>query len=771
MMEFSWELQHVLSGLKRNLLQPQVNKFLRPHSAIWGTAHNNFPSLADEIMALLPMQEKKRQFLSVCLAAYLLDPSKAPAAAPAWMETQLPIPEIIGFQTTLEELLIWQWDRAAFPVLDNRGKNDTIYYALVAASPGGSHPLMPSWIGDVLAADAQDAVTIAAELARKTCPETGFFFWPFINPQKPTHDRSLGLPVYLSFLSVAGRTQIPPIIATGEITLQGRLVPVQGVQHKCDKACEKQYKRFIYPEDGSQLEKRRDFTPVGVNSIEEAATEWGLKQRSDTDEQGTGQQTRHRETGTESDGAVQTQAYFEDIQLHILNALRKARTTIHIAVAWFTDPEIFDLLCKKQQAGVKVELIIVNDSINRKSPIQYEKLSELGGLFLMIGDKKKSSAIMHNKFCVIDGVTVITGSYNWSKQAQENWENITIISGDTAFARQFLQEFSAIQDHATGEAAKQGLDHGKIMQRLEALRHVIDLDDDDDIELQLTKLKRLIPEGEVLEEVQTIIGLVASGNNREAVTKISEYVSIRKQVALYVDPEIPWLKLELKALEIQVCAIENEKAELEKLLHLFDVRYYIEAGVIVRKILKLRVELLEDEAKANPAKEPDAEEARQDYESFNKNYEDSQSQTIQELDEDQTEELKTLFRNCSKMCHPDKVAEADKAEATKLFSRLNEANEQNDLDTVREIYENLKNGIFSTMSATITDLTVLLKQVDRMRAKLKELSKGIAVLKATETFRKVSAINDWNEYFSNLKEQLQQELERLEAQCTTKKPS
>ena len=763
MMEFSWELQHVLSGLKRNLLQQQVTKFLRPHIAIWGTENNNFPSLADEIMALLPTQEKKRQFLSVCLAAYLLDPSKAPAAAPAWMQKQSPISEIIGIQAPIGELLTWQWDRAAFPVLDNRGKNDTIYYALVAASPGESHPLMPSWISDVIAADAQDAVTVAAELAQKASPESGYFFWPFINPEKPTHDRSLGLPVYLSFFSVAGRTNIPPIIATGEITLQGRLVPVQGVQHKCDKACEKQYKRFIYPEDGSRLEIRRDFTPVGVNNLEEAAIEWGLKQRNNS-EQHTGRQSQHTQAGAETNSTAQTQAYFDDIQLHILNALRKARNTIHIAVAWFTDQEIFDLLCKKQQAGVRVELIIVNDAINRKSPIQYEKLSELGGLFLMIGDKKKSSAIMHNKFCVIDGVTVITGSYNWSKQAQENWENITIISGDTSFAQQFLQEFSAIQDHATGEAAKQGLDHGKIMQRLEALRHVIDLDDDDDIELQLTKLKRLIPEGEALEEVQVIICLVASGNNSEAVTKISEYVSIRKQVAIYVDPEIPELKLELKALEIQLGALENERSELEKQLHYFQFRYHIELGDILRKIFKRRVEQLENEAETNPDKEVKAEEARQDYESFNRSYEESQNQPVQELDNDELEELKTLFRACSKMCHPDVVAESDKAEATKLFSKLNEANEKNDVETLREIYDNLKNGHFSTMSATITDAQILLKQVVRMRNKLKELSKNIAVLKATETYKKVSAISDWNEYFSDLKEQLQQELERMEAQ-------
>jgi len=125
---------------------------------------------------------------------------------------------------------------------------------------------------------------------------------------------------------------------------------------------------------------------------------------------------------------MQTQAYFDDIQLHILHALRKATTSIHIAVAWFTDPEIFEQLCQKAASGIRVELMVVNDSINRNNSIEYERLRELGGVFMMVGDKKKSSAIMHNKFCVIDCSNVITGSYNWSRQAQQNSENITVIS-------------------------------------------------------------------------------------------------------------------------------------------------------------------------------------------------------------------------------------------------------------------------------------------------------------------------------------------------------
>jgi hypothetical protein len=197
----------------------------------------------------------------------------------------------------------------------------------------------------------------------------------------------------------------------------------------------------------------------------------------------------------------------------------------------------------------------------------------------MVGDKRKKSAIMHNKFCVIDGATVITGSYNWSKQAQENWENITIIGDHPELARQFLLEFEAIIEKNAGRGSE-GVDQGRIVSRLEALRYVIDLDDDDDTHLQLTKLKRLLPVGEEFAEVRKIIALVEEGQREQAVNLISSFVSYRKQVMVYTDPEIPELTLELKALEIQISALEDEKAEIEKILHTFNYRYNVESGIL-----------------------------------------------------------------------------------------------------------------------------------------------------------------------------------------------
>jgi hypothetical protein len=458
---------------------------------------------------------------------------------------------------------------------------------------------------------------------------------------------------------------------------------------------------------------------------------------------------------------MQTQAYFDDIQLQILYELRKATTSIHIAVAWFTDPEIFEQLCRKAGSGVRVELIIINDSINRKSCIEYERLRDLGGVFMMVGENKKRSAIMHNKFCVIDGATVITGSYNWSRQAQQNSENITVISDYPELARQFIQEFESIFERHSGKGVV-GADLGKIVARLEALRHVIELDDEDDIELQLTKLKKLLAGGHEYAEVNEIIARIEADQLDQAIAGIEAFVRSRKQLTVYVAPEIGEVRLELRVLELQVAALEDERAEMERVLHSYRFRHAIELGEIIRRLLSLRAERLQKEVQESPEREEEYQEAKKDFEKFTQDDEQARQNEVAVLAPEEQMELKALFRASSKFCHPDLVSEEQKIEAARMFHRLMAFNERNDLDAVRDIYENLCKGIFSTASDTLSDAQRLHQEVVRMRTRVTELARSARIIRNSDAYRKVARITDWDEYFSTTRLKLQEELARLE---------
>ena len=81
--------------------------------------------------------------------------------------------------------------------------------------------------------------------------------------------------------------------------------------------------------------------------------------------------------------SMKSQAYFEKIHKHIENNLKASKTSIRIAVAWFTDSKLFDILCEKAKEGIQIELLIANHEINLESTINYRNLTNEGGqLFL-----------------------------------------------------------------------------------------------------------------------------------------------------------------------------------------------------------------------------------------------------------------------------------------------------------------------------------------------------------------------------------------------------
>ena len=116
----------------------------------------------------------------------------------------------------------------------------------------------------------------------------------------------------------------------------------------------------------------------------------------------------------------QTDAHFEKIQGIVIGCLLKAQLSIHIAMAWFTNQKIADVLKEKAKENVDIKIVIHDDYVNQ------EHGANLDGLTYKL-IKPKLGGIMHNKFCVIDNRVVITGSYNWSTKAEtKNEENVLV---------------------------------------------------------------------------------------------------------------------------------------------------------------------------------------------------------------------------------------------------------------------------------------------------------------------------------------------------------
>ena len=76
---------------------------------------------------------------------------------------------------------------------------------------------------------------------------------------------------------------------------------------------------------------------------------------------------------------METQAYFSGIREKIIEQLGAATDTVLVAVAWLTDRALFDALVACQRRGVAVSLAVLDDRLNRKSSIAWERLTAVGG--------------------------------------------------------------------------------------------------------------------------------------------------------------------------------------------------------------------------------------------------------------------------------------------------------------------------------------------------------------------------------------------------------
>lgn len=134
------------------------------------------------------------------------------------------------------------------------------------------------------------------------------------------------------------------------------------------------------------------------------------------------------------DEKVEIKPVFENIQEEIIEEIRKAKYTIWIAVAWFTDDKLLQELIEKQKQGVNVQVIVCNDETTARYGLKYEdyfetyKINTFGAF---------DNNIFHDKFCVIDLKTVIHGSYNWTNKAQYNEESI-----DTIRSREHAEKYA-----------------------------------------------------------------------------------------------------------------------------------------------------------------------------------------------------------------------------------------------------------------------------------------------------------------------------------------
>ncbi len=144
----------------------------------------------------------------------------------------------------------------------------------------------------------------------------------------------------------------------------------------------------------------------------------------------------------------------------------------------------------------------------------------------------------------------------------------------------------------------------KIIKRLELIKSLISLEEEDEISLHVSKLEQ----AEITPDLSNIIIFLKEKSYSKAAISIEFFINQHSGLSVYIDPEIDGLKLEAKSLEAKLNKLSDEKADLEKLIHEFGVRHNKELGELILMILKFR----KNKAKGTP-KETEAEEDFKNY--------------------------------------------------------------------------------------------------------------------------------------------------------------
>lgn len=125
--------------------------------------------------------------------------------------------------------------------------------------------------------------------------------------------------------------------------------------------------------------------------------------------------------------------------------MKRANSSIHIMIYSFTLDSIGNAILEAYERGVEVQVIFEKSQISQYS--EYYRLKSAGVMVRV----DTNPHLMHHKVMIVDGIVVLTGSFNWSASAEnENNENLIVIKSK-AIAEVYEAEFKKIWSQSITE--------------------------------------------------------------------------------------------------------------------------------------------------------------------------------------------------------------------------------------------------------------------------------------------------------------------------------
>lgn len=438
----------------------------------------------------------------------------------------------------------------------------------------------------------------------------------------------------------------------------------------------------------------------------------------------------------------------------ILENLDLANHTVNVAVAWFTDVKLFNKLLEVQNKGITVQLIITNHHFNDESHNDYSIIKKNGGVFIEIGGDYNT---MHHKFCIIDHKTLLQGSFNWTKKANEsNNETLLLIKDDNQSINEFTEEFERLKKLAGLETERHQLEIAKALNYFTLIKTFINIGKTNEINAYLHEIKNI-------EELKTAVDLLFNGEYEKAIAEmelLTKKFTALTNVSLLEKEE---LIFKIRLLSEQIKQIEIECTEVEEVIDNFNRRYILELNPIIAVLINLKKKIYE-KLKAKGIFDETFEELKNQYEKIKEELEKEEVKEVPDLNEKDKFDLKRMYHEASTLCHPDssKCVIEDKTKAEEIFSALSSSYKAKEYEKVKEIYDELKLGVVNPETLKNTEINKLRSKLAVLEFKFSKNIGVLRILKTTDPYLTIKELPNWDVFFENQKTILLNQKEELE---------
>lgn len=456
-----------------------------------------------------------------------------------------------------------------------------------------------------------------------------------------------------------------------------------------------------------------------------------------------------------------------DIKDVLLQALKKANSSISVAVACFSDKDLIEAITEKQRMGVSVRVLVTQTE--QLDLLLFEEFLANGGEQLVAN---KDTGVMHVNLVIIDQMVVFTGSFHWTYAASRHNDELVIESTDKT---QIVSLQSYFEDlwamYSTDEEG--GLaDLPVVLTKLDLVKSYANLG-------QWAKassyLDEVLTTCTVLDkDSQDLLQDLRHAVRRQERLAVQQVVGqlhkMHQQLNPYQSSEEALLKIHIRWMQQQIRLLTALYAEQADVIEAWDRKILRYANDLLVKLYALKTALAKIRMEASQKKE--TKQAYQQAQDEQKAFEEQHAATQkdeQKLDEDGEKRLRELYRKATGLCHPDKADQSSPdsvKQATAYMVAVNQAYSAKDIKALERLLEELTDGA-SLHHANLHPNSD--QRVQQLKASLALLQNEYeAQLQAVhaqsqhQSFINASTCEDFDEWIKGFRQKLEKEITTLE---------